>query len=109
MATRTSTVTGMTCGHCVSAGSGEVGGIDGVSATVNDATETAAVRYDPAILGPQDLVATVEAAGCTARLPQPPTSDTAPAAGQPDDGAHASNSLRLRRFHPADLHPANRL
>ncbi len=36
MATRTYTVTGMTCGHCVSAVSGEVSGIDGVEAVSVD-------------------------------------------------------------------------
>ncbi len=45
----------------------------------------------------QDLIATVEATGYTARLPQPPAGDTTPAAGQPDDdGAHGSGSLRQR-------------
>ncbi len=91
------TVGGMTCSSCAARIEKKLNRLDGVSATVNYVTETAAVRYDLAIIGPQDLIATVEATGYTARLPQPPAGDTTPAAGQPDDdGAHGSGSLRQR-------------
>jgi Cu+-exporting ATPase len=44
--------------------------LDGVTATVNYATEQASVDF-PETLAPQELVATVEAAGYTATLPAP--------------------------------------
>jgi hypothetical protein len=44
--------------------------LDGVSATVNYGTEKAKVTF-PGTLAPDELVAAVEQAGYTARLPEP--------------------------------------
>ncbi|TAM81268.1 MAG: copper-translocating P-type ATPase [Jatrophihabitans sp.] len=65
-------VGGMTCSSCAARVEKKLNRLDGVSATVNFATETATVRFDPAAVSPDDLVATVEATGYTARLPQAP-------------------------------------
>src|SRR6266540_2006534 len=64
------TVGGMTCSSCAARIEKKLSRLDGVVASVNYATETATVSYDPATLAPADLVATVEATGYTARLPQ---------------------------------------
>lgn len=63
-------VSGMTCTSCAARIEKKLNRLDGVDACVNYATEKAAVRYDPTRLSPADLVATVEATGYTARLPQ---------------------------------------
>ncbi|MEH0423050.1 heavy metal translocating P-type ATPase [Streptomyces sp. B21-083] len=65
------TVGGMTCAACVTRVEKKLGKLDGVTATVNLATGTARVSH-PADIGPDELVATVEKAGYTAALPEPP-------------------------------------
>jgi Cu+-exporting ATPase len=75
-------VTGMTCAACQArvqrALSAEPGVID---ASVNLVTRSAAVRYDPAAVTPQDLIAAVRATGYDAELPaaeaSPLSADTA--------------------------------
>ncbi|KOT89548.1 carbonate dehydratase [Streptomyces sp. NRRL F-5755] len=64
------TVGGMTCAACVNRVEKKLGRLDGVTATVNLATGKARVQH-PATLAVGDLVATVEAAGFTAQLPEP--------------------------------------
>src|SRR5664280_2828261 len=86
-------VTGMTCSSCSARIAKRLNRLDGVSATVNFATETAAVRYDPARLGPEDIVATIEATGYGVRRPEPPEPDGAGADGV--DAAVASLRQRL--------------
>ncbi|MGQ4384775.1 heavy metal translocating P-type ATPase [Streptomyces sp. SAS_270] len=66
------TVGGMTCAACVTRVEKKLGKLDGVTATVNLATGTARVSH-PASIGPDELVATVEKAGYTVALPEPPT------------------------------------
>ncbi len=66
---------GMTCTSCAARIERKLNRLDGVSASVNYATEKATVSYDPAKLGPADLVATVEQTGYAARLPQPVSTD----------------------------------
>ncbi len=63
---------GMTCASCANRVERSLNKIDGVSATVNYATEKAAVRA-PDGIDPARLVAAVEAAGYTATLPAPAT------------------------------------
>ncbi|SCL17350.1 heavy metal translocating P-type ATPase [Micromonospora inyonensis] len=63
---------GMTCASCASRIEKKLNRIDGVTATVNYATEKASIRYDDTVT-PQDLIATVEKTGYTAALPPPPT------------------------------------
>lgn len=64
-------ITGMTCASCANRIERKLNKLDGVSATVNYATEKAKVTY-PASVSTDDLVATVEAAGYSAALPTPP-------------------------------------
>src|SRR6476661_7470250 len=74
-------VGGMTCASCAARIEKKLNRMDGVTATVNYATGTASVAYDPAQVVPEALVATVEATGYTAQLPRPQTAadDPAPA------------------------------
>ncbi len=67
---------GMTCASCANRIERKLNKLEGVSATVNYATEKAKVTF-PAELDPQTLVAEVEKAGYTARLPEPPTPEQA--------------------------------
>ncbi|WP_331753216.1 heavy metal translocating P-type ATPase (plasmid) [Streptomyces sp. NBC_00637] len=69
---------GMTCGSCAARIERKLNKLDGVSATVNFATEKAKVAY-PAQLPLADLVKVVEDTGYTATPPKP--KNTAPAAG----------------------------
>jgi len=66
---------GMTCASCAARIEKKLNRLDGVSASVNFATEKAAVTY-PATLDPRTLIATVEQTGYTARLPRPAASTT---------------------------------
>ncbi|MFE1885154.1 heavy metal translocating P-type ATPase [Streptomyces diastatochromogenes] len=65
------TVGGMTCAACVKRVEKKLAKLDGVTATVNLATGRARVSH-PAQVSPAELVATVEKAGYTAALPEPP-------------------------------------
>ncbi|MHA4853187.1 heavy metal translocating P-type ATPase [Rhodococcus sp. MSC1_016] len=60
---------GMTCASCANRIERKLNKLDGVTATVNYATEKARVHYS-ADVSPDDLVSTVEQAGYTARLPE---------------------------------------
>ncbi|MBV2362158.1 heavy metal translocating P-type ATPase [Streptomonospora nanhaiensis] len=62
---------GMTCASCANRIEKRLNRLDGVTATVNYATEKASVTYGEGI-APEDLVAAVEKAGYTAALPEPP-------------------------------------
>ena len=79
---------GMTCASCAARIEKKLNKLDGVTATVNFATETARVSF-PATVGPDELIATVEQAGYTAALPAPvqpgPTGESP--AGEPDETA----------------------
>src|SRR5659263_580932 len=91
-------VTGMTCSSCSARIAKRLNRLDGVSATVNFATETAAVRYDPARLGPEDIVATIEATGYGVRRPEPPEPDGAGADGvDPAAAEHDAAVASLRQ------------
>jgi len=71
---------GMTCASCAMRIEKKLNKLDGVTATVNYATEKARASV-PAGTDPAQLVAAVEAAGYTASLPEPPADDVR------DDGA----------------------
>jgi Cu+-exporting ATPase len=62
---------GMTCASCANRVEKRLNKLDGVTATVNYATEKASVSYGPGI-STDDLIAQVEKAGYTAALPAPP-------------------------------------
>ncbi|MGZ4255411.1 MAG: cation transporter, partial [Solirubrobacteraceae bacterium] len=61
-------ISGMTCASCANRIERKLNKLDGVTATVNYATETAYVEYGDG-LAPEQLVAAVEAAGYNAALP----------------------------------------
>ncbi|WP_063059386.1 heavy metal translocating P-type ATPase [Nocardia sienata] len=81
---------GMTCASCANRIEKKLNRLEGVTATVNYATEKARVHY-PDTVAPADLVAVVEQAGYTASLPQPPTAE--PQTTEPADPA---DRLRTR-------------
>ncbi|GIJ48035.1 carbonate dehydratase [Virgisporangium aliadipatigenens] len=84
---------GMTCASCASRIEKKLNRMDGVSATVNYATEKATVTFSGDV-SPQDLVATVERTGYTAVLPPPPgTGDAERSDGATIDELHG---LRTR-------------
>ncbi|MBC9003656.1 heavy metal translocating P-type ATPase [Micromonospora aurantiaca (nom. illeg.)] len=83
---------GMTCASCAARIEKKLNKLDGVTATVNYATEKARVQFPPQ-LSPADLIATVEQTGYTAHVPQPPS--TAPTA-EPRD-SEEDNLRRLRQ------------
>ncbi|MFR9773682.1 heavy metal translocating P-type ATPase [Nocardia sp. SC052] len=62
---------GMTCASCAARIEKKLNKLDGVTATVNYATEKARVDVTGDV-SPDDLIATVEQAGYTAALPEPP-------------------------------------
>ncbi|MGY1643695.1 heavy metal translocating P-type ATPase [Geodermatophilus sp. SYSU D00703] len=65
---------GMTCASCAARIEKKLNELDGVTATVNYATEKAKVSFTGSVT-PEDLVATVEHTGYTAHLPEPPKAD----------------------------------
>ncbi|MFJ9717487.1 heavy metal translocating P-type ATPase [Streptomyces sp. NPDC101213] len=88
---------GMTCASCAARIEKKLNRMDGVTATVNYATEKAKVSY-PDGIEVADLITTVEKTGYTAAAPPPP----APPGGEDEaDGAapavdHESAALRQR-------------
>ena len=92
MATSTTdlVIGGMTCASCAARVERKLNRLDGVTATVNFATEAARVSF-PETLTVGDLIAVVERTGYTAALPAPP------GAGRDADVAASSRrELRLR-------------
>jgi Cu+-exporting ATPase len=69
------TIGGMTCSSCAMRIEKKLNRMDGVTATVNYATEKAKVTFVDTV-APADLVATVEATGYTAQLPAPPVTES---------------------------------
>ncbi|MCW2794341.1 MAG: copA, partial [Nocardioides sp.] len=69
-------ITGMTCASCATRIERKLNRLDGVSATVNYATERAKVTYLPPVRA-DDLLATVAAAGYGASLDRPDPEDAA--------------------------------
>ncbi|HUP31524.1 MAG TPA: heavy metal translocating P-type ATPase, partial [Gaiellaceae bacterium] len=76
---------GMTCASCATRIERKLNKLDGVEASVNFATEQAAVRYDPARVAVDDLIRAVEAAGYHARL-----------AAEAEEAEARAGTLRLR-------------
>ncbi|HEU0335906.1 MAG TPA: heavy metal translocating P-type ATPase [Gaiellaceae bacterium] len=80
-------ISGMTCAACAGRIERGLNRLEGVEASVNYATDSAAVRFDPARAGLADLIGAVEAAGYRATLPQ---------AGSGQAGTEDGRRLRLR-------------
>ena len=86
-------IDGMTCASCAARIEKRLNKLDGVSATVNYATEKATVDV-PDDVTADDLIAQVEAAGYGATLPAPAMSRGGPSAGtgtDVDDGGQAGD------------------
>jgi P-type Cu+ transporter len=86
-------ITGMTCASCANRVERRLNELDGVTATVNYATERATVEFDPDAAAPEDLLGAVEAAGYSAVLPREDAAGEAPAE---DDEPDATAPLRRR-------------
>jgi Cu+-exporting ATPase len=82
---------GMTCAACAARIEKKLNRMDGVTATVNYATERASVTVDGDVTA-RDLIATVERTGYTAALPPPPR-----AAGDPAERAQPADELSAAR------------
>jgi Cu+-exporting ATPase len=76
------------CASCVSKVEKKLNTLDGVDATVNFATKTASVSFDPDLAGPDDFVRAVDSAGYTASL----TTDES-AHGEHDPHDHMSHRV----------------
>jgi P-type Cu+ transporter len=61
-------IEGMTCASCATRIEKRLNKLEGVEATVNYATENAAVHFDPLRVAPEDLIDAIEAAGYQAKL-----------------------------------------
>ncbi len=82
---------GMTCAGCATRIERTLNKLDGVEATVNYATEGAAVRFDPGRIGVEKVIAAVEAIGYGAALPRAATDVV-----QDDAAENAARWLRRR-------------
>jgi Cu+-exporting ATPase len=82
-------IEGMTCASCATRVERKLNKLEGVSASVNYATERATVDYDAGAVAPEELVAAVQAAGYQAALPS-----TGPDA-EPEDDPTAPLRQRL--------------
>ncbi|MGC9535981.1 heavy metal translocating P-type ATPase [Streptomyces sp. UG1] len=89
------TVGGMTCAACVRRVEKKLAKLAGVTATVNLATGRARVSHPPDV-SPEELVATVEQAGYTAALPEPPKA-AEPRDEGGDRGGEKSEATRRER------------
>jgi Cu+-exporting ATPase len=85
---------GMTCASCANRIERKLNKLDGVTATVNYATEKAKVTFADDV-DPSTLVEQVEAAGYTAALPQPKKTETAES--DADDVAEEDPTRSLRQ------------
>ncbi|MFC8262013.1 heavy metal translocating P-type ATPase [Streptomyces sp. NPDC057291] len=86
---------GMTCASCAARIEKKLNRMDGVTATVNYATEKAKVSYRGENMSVQELIATVEKTGYTAQEPAPPV-PTEESTAAAEDGADALRPLRQR-------------
>jgi Cu+-exporting ATPase len=86
---------GMTCASCAMRIEKKLNRMPGVTATVNYATEKAHVVL-PEGLSIEDAIATVEATGYTARVPDPPNVPTSSAGDADQPGDPELDSLRQR-------------
>ena len=86
MSTTDLVIGGMTCASCASRVEKKLNKLDGVTAMVNLATETAHVSFPDAVTV-ADLIAVVERTGYTAAPPTPANAGTEEAAGPADPSA----------------------
>ncbi|MFS0217192.1 heavy metal translocating P-type ATPase [Corynebacterium striatum] len=90
-------VSGMTCTSCSSRVERKLNKVDGVEATVNFATESASIEYDPSTSTPDSLIEVVRGAGYDAfTLMEEQEADSEETAN-PVDEAHAQEAKDLLR------------
>jgi Cu+-exporting ATPase len=80
-------ITGMTCASCANRIERKLNKLDGVTASVNYATEKARVEFDPGTVAAEQLVAAVEAAGYQAALPANDTGEAHAEVAEHDETA----------------------
>ncbi|QBZ29383.1 copper-translocating P-type ATPase [Corynebacterium diphtheriae subsp. lausannense] len=85
-------VTGMTCTSCSARVERKLNKVAGVEATVNYATETASVRYDPASTTPTQLIDVIRGAGYDAFE----VTESEPATADPSDTARDRHAEELK-------------
>ncbi|MDF9813727.1 heavy metal translocating P-type ATPase [Streptomyces sp. SPB162] len=89
---------GMTCASCAARIEKKLNRMDGVTASVNYATEKARVSFEDGAVAVDDLIATVEATGYSAVLPAPPAgSEPEGAEGPGGAGGAAPDELTTLR------------
>ncbi|PZS23096.1 MAG: heavy metal translocating P-type ATPase [Acidimicrobiales bacterium] len=89
-------ISGMTCASCAARIEKRLNKVDGVTATVNFATEHAKVSYPEAVT-PDELVAQVKAVGYDARPSDPPTGSETKAANGTEGEAEQDPTRPLRQ------------
>ncbi|WP_433610853.1 heavy metal translocating P-type ATPase [Prescottella agglutinans] len=85
---------GMTCASCAARVEKKLNKIEGVTATVNYATEKAKIAF-PEGVSTDDLVTAVQNAGYTATLPTPPSADESGPTDDPRDRELSALRTRL--------------
>jgi Cu+-exporting ATPase len=88
-------ITGMTCASCANRIERKLNKLDGVTATVNYATEKARVAFDPGAVTADELVGAVAAAGYSATLPASEPADGEAATAAQDETAPLRRRLVL--------------
>ena len=83
-------IEGMTCASCAARIEKRLNKLEGVEATVNYATENAAVSFDPVRVAPEDLIEAIEAAGYHAAL-----AEAEPESGEDDPSAPLRRRLAV--------------
>jgi Cu+-exporting ATPase len=89
-------ITGMTCASCAARIEKKLNRLDGVTATVNYATERAEVTHDASVSA-GDLVAVVEKTGYGAFLPKPPAGEPVAGRAAPEEDAAGAHLAALRQ------------
>jgi Cu+-exporting ATPase len=86
-------ISGMTCASCANRIERKLNKLEGVTASVNYATERATVEFDPSLVEAEQLVEQVEAAGYQAVLPSVGATSPADEAEEVDELAPLRNRL----------------
>jgi Cu+-exporting ATPase len=86
---------GMTCASCAARIEKKLNRMDGVTASVNYSTEKAKVTFADHVT-PAEVIATVEATGYTAHIPEQRHTASAPIAAQGEDVEDPTRALRHR-------------
>ena len=86
---------GMTCASCAARIEKKLNRMDGVTASVNYATEKAKVTFADTVTA-DDLISQIEATGYTARLPRPAATSSDATVGEDASVEDSTASLRQR-------------